>query len=82
MTVASVRSRRAAPPAPPRHMAFEPEALIIIGHAYDMALRQLGPIRLELREQMAKAILDSASQGIRHPWSLCEAALDAVSIHV
>ena len=61
---------------------FGPDSLFIIGSAYDMAMLRIGPQKREIEEQIAKAILQAAHIGERHPWRLAEAGLATLLVHV
>jgi hypothetical protein len=59
--------------------AFGPEALIVLGKAYDMALEALHDVGQPevVQEVLAKRIIKAAKKGQNDPAALCAAALSA-----
>jgi hypothetical protein len=59
--------------------AFTPEAISVLGKAFDMALAALHDVDQPdlVREVIAKRILEAAQKGEHDPAALCAAALAA-----
>jgi hypothetical protein len=59
--------------------AFEPEVLLVLGKAYDMAVAALHDVGQPqvVREVLAQRIIQAAQTGERDPAALCATALAA-----